>query len=92
MKQDVNIQFAIKNLKMKKRVKKNLTSSGEDLNPGFLSILKHFEDVQDNMCFDALKNHKTCTVKVVDKEQFDKEQIGVKDKEQFQSEQKFPYH
>ena len=45
MKQDVNIQFAIKNLKMKKRVKKNLTSSGEDLNPGFLSILKHFEDV-----------------------------------------------
>ena len=35
------------------------------------------------MCFDALKNHKTCTVKVGDKERFDKEQIGVKDKEQF---------
>ena len=77
MKQDVNIQFAIKNLKMKRKKQKILTSSGEDLNPGFLSIQKHFEDVQDNMCFDALKNHKTCTVKVGDKERFDKEQIGV---------------
>ena len=39
MKQDVNIQFAIKNLKMK-RGKKFLTSSGEDLNPGFLRMLE----------------------------------------------------
>ena len=42
------------------------------------------------LCFDAFKTHKTCTVKLGDKERFDKEQIGVK--EQFQGEQKFPYH
>ena len=52
MKQDVNIQFAIKNLKMKrKRQNKNLTSSGEDLNPGFLSILKTVEDVMTTCVF-----------------------------------------
>ena len=42
------------------------------------------------MCFDAFKTNKTCTVKLGDKERFDKEQIGVK--EQFQEEYEFPYH